>query len=122
VVEIERVLIPCMPLVAAREEFLLGLRWKTSRLSNRRLTASTADKYRHWLQHFEKWLVENDLPLDLGAITEEHLRQLHQDVLDEIDDGTLQESSAATYVRCIKTLFADTWERLDLEPMTNPAR
>jgi len=43
-------------------------------------------------------------------------------VLDDIDAGTLQEPSAATYTRSIKTLFADTWEQLSLEALTNPAR
>ena len=37
-----------------------------------------------------------------------------------MDEGTLQESSAATYVRCVKTLFVDTWERLQIEPAANP--
>jgi len=119
-VEIERVVIPSIPLVEAREQFLLGLRYKTSRLSGRRLTATTADKYRSWLNRFEKWLVATGLPLDLGELTEDDFRQLQADVLDDIDDGHLQESSAATYVRAIKTLFADTWERLELEPAANP--
>jgi site-specific recombinase XerD len=98
----------------------VGLRYKTSRLSGRRLTAATADKYRSWLTRFEKWLVEAGLPLDLGALTDDDFRQMQADVLDDIDDGRLQESSAATYVRAIKTLFADTWERLELEPAANP--
>jgi len=37
--------------------------------------------------------------------------QLQSDIPDELDEGSLKESSAATYVRCIKTLFRDTWER-----------
>ena len=48
------------------------------------------------------------------------IHQLQADVLDEIDEGTLEESSASTYVRCIKTLFNDTWAQLGIEPTTNP--
>src|SRR5581483_6126219 len=120
-VEVQTVVIPPIPLVEARDQFLANLRWKTSRLSGKRITASTADKYRYWLRRFEKWLVENGLPLDLGGLTAEDFRQLQSDILDDIDGGTLQESSAATYTRSIKTLFADTWEQLSLEALTNPA-
>jgi hypothetical protein len=121
-VEVQTVVIPPIPLVEARDQFLANLRWKTSRLSGKRITASTADKYRYWLRRFEKWLVDNGLPLDLGGLTAEDFRQLQSDILDDIDAGTLQESSAATYTRSIKTLFADTWEQLSLEALTNPAR
>jgi len=121
-VEIRTVAIPSIPLVEARERFLTDLRWKTSRLSGRRLTAGTADKYRYWLQRFERWLVQNGLPLDLGLLGENEFRLLQESILDAMDEGTLQESSAATYVRCIKTLFADTWQRLELDSASNPAR
>lgn len=120
-VEIETVVVPSIPLVEARERFLTSLRWKTSRVSNKRLTPATADKYRHWLNRFERWLIRSELPLDLGQLTPEDMLQLKGDILDEIDDGALQESSANTYARCVKTLFAATWEQLDLQPATNPA-
>src|SRR5229473_3311551 len=73
--EVRTVVIPSIPLVEARTQFLDGLRWTTSRLSGRRLTAGTAEKYSYWLKRFERWLVENRLPLDLGALTEEEIRQ-----------------------------------------------
>ncbi len=120
-VEVQTIVIPSIPLVEARERFLTNLRWKTSRLSGKRLTASTADKYRYWLQRFERWLVAADLPLDLGDLTTDDLHRLQADILDELDEGRLQESSAATYVRCIKTLFRDTWEALSLDPSTSPS-
>src|SRR5438128_1716291 len=69
-VEIERVVIPSIPLVEARERFLAGLRWKTSRITGRRLTAATADKYRNWLNRFERWLIANERELNLGLLTE----------------------------------------------------
>ena len=122
IVEIQRVVVPPIPLVETRERFLSNLRWKTSRVSGKRLRPATADKYRHWLTRFERWLIKNELPLDLGALTEQQLREFQGDVLDEIDDEVLQESSAATYTRCIKTLFADTWAELGLDETTNPAR
>jgi len=75
-VEVQTVVIPAIPLVEARDHFLTNLRWKTSRLSGKRLTASTVDKYRYRLRRFEKWLVENDLPLDLGELTAEDFQQL----------------------------------------------
>ena len=121
VVQIRTIVIPSIPLLETRQRFLTDLRYKASRISGRRLTSSTAEKYRHWLNRFERWVVENDLPLDMGEFTPEHMRQLERDVLDEIDEGTLQESSAHTYTRCIKTLFTETWEQLDLDPATNPA-
>src|SRR5713226_2416624 len=118
--EVRTIVIPSIPLVEARERFLTDLRWKSSRVSGRHLQPSTGKKYRHWLNRFERWLVASELPLDLGALDEDSLRALQQDVLDEIDDGTLEESSASTYVRCIKCFFADTWERLRLDPASNP--
>src|SRR5713226_4768220 len=48
-VEVQTIVISPIPLVEARQRFLSGLRFKTSRVSNRRLTAGTAEKYRHWL-------------------------------------------------------------------------
>jgi len=121
IVEVERVVIPSIPLVEARERFLTQLRLKTSSLSGKRLTPATADKYRWWLQRFERWLLANELPLDLGELGVDDFELLQSHVLDEMDEGKLQESSAATYVRCIKTLFRDTWDRLDLDASTNPA-
>jgi site-specific recombinase XerD len=120
-VEIERVVVPSIPLVEARERFLAGLRWKTSRITGRRLTAATADKYRNWLNRFERWLIATERELDLGLLTEDDMRHMESDLLDEIDDGTLEESSASTYTRCVKTLFADTWDHLGLNGATNPA-
>ena len=120
--EIRTVIIPSIPYGAARDEFLDGLRWKTSRLSGRRLTASSVEKYFYWLQRFERWLSANDLPLDLGALTENDFRHLQSDILDEIDEGSLKESSAATYVRAVKSLFREVWERLELEPAADPTR
>ena len=120
-VEIERVVVPSIPLVEARKRFLAGLRWKTSRITGRRLTAATADKYRNWLNRFERWLIANERELDLGLLTEDDLRQMESDLLDEMDDGTLEESSASTCARCVKTLFADTWDHLGLNTATNPA-
>src|SRR5712691_6270103 len=119
-IELPTIEIPSIPLVDARERFLTDLRWKTSKLSNRRITAATAEKYRHWLNRFERWLMDNDLPLDVGALTEDDFRLLQNSVLEAIDDGQLQESSASTYVRCVKTFVGDTWERLALPTVTNP--
>ena len=121
-IEVRTVVIPSIPLVEARERFLTDLRWKTSKLSGRRLTDTTAAKYRSWLKRFERWLLENGLPLDLGGLTEDHLHDFQGDLLDEIDQDTLEESSASTYVRCIKTLFSDTWRRLHLDPVADPSR
>ena len=70
------------------------MRWKTSRITGRRLTAATADKYRNWLNRFERWIIANEIELDLGLLTEDDMRHLESDVLDEIDDRTLEESSA----------------------------
>src|SRR5712692_2986408 len=120
-VDVQTIVIPPIPLVEARQRFLSGLRFKTSRVSNRRLTAGTADKYRSWLQRFERWLLASGLPLDLGALTEADIAEFQTAILDEIDDGSLQESSANTFARCVKTLCADTWQQLALDPSTNPA-
>ena len=120
-VEVHTVVVPPIPLVDARQRFLSGLRFKTSRVSNRRLTAGTAEKYRHWLNRFERWLIASGLPPDLGLLTEQDMADLQTAILDDVDDGNLQESSANTFARCIKTLFADTWQQLGLEPTTNPS-
>ena len=119
-VEVRTIVIPSIPLVEGRERFLTDLRWKVSRLTGRRISQSTAEKYRNWLKRFERWLLVNQLPLDLGKLTEDDFHQLQSDVLDEIDEGVLEESSASTYVRCVKTLFADTWRRLQLDPASDP--
>lgn len=119
-VEVRTVTVPSIPLEEALRGFLTDLRWKTSRLSGRRLTAGTIDKYRWYLQRFERWLAATGLPSDLGLLTEDDSRLFQEAVLDEIDAGVLQESSAATYIRCVKTLFASTWKRLELDFQSNP--
>ena len=121
-VDVGRVEIPPLPLAVNRDRFLNHLRLKTSRLSGRRLTTATGDKYRFWLQRFERWLVANNLPLDLAELTDRDFVRLQSDILDELDEGTLKESSAATYVRCIKTLFRETWEQMELDSRTDPTR
>lgn len=97
-----------------------ALRWQTSKVTRRRITESTVTKYRDWLKRFERWLAANEIPLDLGMIEDEVIRRLQSSILQEIDDGELKESSANTYVRCIKSFFNQTLASLTLEPGTNP--
>ena len=120
VVTVQSFDIPSIPLAEARERFLTELRWQTSKVTRRRITESTVTKYRDWLKRFERWLATNQVPLDLGMIEDEVIRQLQASILQEIDDGDLKESSANTYVRCIKSFFSQTWASRGLEPSTNP--
>src|SRR5579884_4213697 len=61
-VEVQTVVIPSIPLVETRQKFLADLRLKTSRLSGKRITPGTVEKYRHWLNRFERWLLASELP------------------------------------------------------------
>ena len=51
------------------------------------MALAIADKYRNWLNRFERWLITNELDLDLGAIADQEIQQLQVDILDEIDGG-----------------------------------
>ena len=120
VVAIQSFDIPSIPLAEARERFLTEMRWETSKITKRRISEATVTKYRDWLKRFERWLVSNRVPLDLGVLDDDVISRLQASVLEEIDDGELKDSSASTYLRCIKLLFTHTWGRLGLEPSTDP--
>lgn len=99
VVAIQSFDIPSIPLAEARERFLTEMRWETSKITKRRISEATLTKYRDWLKRFERWLVANRAPLDLGVLDDDVISRLQVSVLEEIDDGVLRDSSASTYLR-----------------------
>jgi integrase len=122
VVALQTIDIPSIPFAAARERFLSELRWKTSRITRRHTAPGTISKYWYWLRRLERWLIDTDRSLDLGMLGDDAVHALQASVVEEIDAGTLQESSANTYLRCVKTFFNHVWMELGLEPSSNPAR